>query len=168
MDRLETFAITIFELSLSSFTFQYGQIRNILVFHLQLLESIIYIPVWIDQKPNRRQSQSYSRTYLHSSMDRLETNISSLKTLPIPAFTFQYGQIRNLILLNLYWGAVLIYIPVWIDQKLYIQYHLLLYYLRIYIPVWIDQKHTLYFTESQVKINLHSSMDRLETQQWTF
>ena len=55
---------------------------------------------------------------LHSSMDRLETNKREQKELEKAKFTFQYGQIRNkntklTVSLN-----VIIYIPVWIDQKL--------------------------------------------------
>ena len=101
------------------FTFQYGQIRNKKVkisllkkrkyLHSSMvrletkkdqLKSIqavkIYIPVWLDQKPNDTILDLHSKSDLHSSMVRLETydndTIEKLKSL----FTFQYGQIRNL------------------------------------------------------------------------
>ena len=96
-------------------------------------------------------------------MDRLETNQTYLKLIQTYQFTFQYGQIRNE------------------KQKPYKTKHL-----KIYIPVWIDQKPTIStkdclvvekftFQYGQIRnqegkaeliaktLNLHSSMDRLET-----
>ena len=92
-----------------SFTFQYGQIRNFNIVFTYFYIHEIYIPVWLDQK---------SCSYLHSSMVRLEIHLlfevllsfrhlhSSMVRLEIfpfftplysrVAFTFQYGQIRNL------------------------------------------------------------------------
>ena len=55
-------------------------------------------------------------------------------------FTFQYGQIRN----NDYKNA-------------------LLHIKKIYIPVWIYQKPDAFTEDADVEIDLHSSMDRLET-----
>ena len=77
------------------FTFQYGQIRNVLLFVIFSVLFCIYIPVWIDQKHISTCSVVSSNSYLHSSMDRLETNYRKYKGLNLPIFTFQYGQIRN-------------------------------------------------------------------------
>ena len=78
--------------------------------------------------------------YLHSSMDRLETNIQTHFLNSLFLFTFQYGQIRNK-------GMFLV------DLKK----------IKIYIPVWIDQKHITYLATCSLFPHLHSSMDRLET-----
>ena len=56
-----------------AFTFQYGQIRNITNIKYNKRPTIIYIPVWIDQKPLETEAVAFITTYLHSSMDRLET-----------------------------------------------------------------------------------------------
>ena len=81
--------------------------------------------------------------YLHSSMDRLETLLTISSCLHFNVFTFQYGQIRNVTLLFFIQIPAFIYIPVWIDQKLLLQAHV-----------------------RPVALNLHSSMDRLETLNW--
>ena len=148
-----------------SFTFQYGQIRNRL-FHNRIAKStIIYIPVWLDQKQIEYCTETLKRSYLHSSMVRLETEQSvhscncifliyipvwldqkqqllivfqgvycylhssmvRLETIQkcwqkgfVHLFTFQYGQIRNKIERKKDEGGKTIYIPVWLDQKLFI------------------------------------------------
>ena len=51
-------------------------------------------------------------------MDRLETETIGAKTPVKIAFTFQYGQIRNLGTVDKMNNNIVIYIPVWIDQKL--------------------------------------------------
>ena len=80
----------------------------------------------------------------------------------LKAFTFQYGQIRNEYLLKIIFNLWIIYIPVWLDQKLRnlnkdfyrwlsftFQYGQIrnvdetierAQFLIIYIPVWLDQK----------------------------
>ena len=101
----------------------------------------IYIPVWLDQKLAYDDYTVITKTYLHSSMVRLETawwsefaniimvftfqygqirNSRSPNSTPekITAFTFQYGQIRNLIADIVMHVELKIYIPVWLDQKL--------------------------------------------------
>ena len=55
----------------------------------------IYIPVWLDQKCSRN---------------------SSIVAFSI-IFTFQYGQIRNLVPARAFLSIHFIYIPVWLDQK---------------------------------------------------
>ena len=73
-------------------------------------------------------------------MDRLET-IKKMKDKGISIdFIFQYGQIRN---------GCSISMP-----------HFLT---KIYIPVWIDQKQKTSGIFAYMLLNLHSSMDRLET-----
>ena len=102
----------------------------------------IYIPVWIDQKRRRHPISFCLIFYLHSSMDRLETLQRIFKRVSNSLFTFQYGQIRNL---N--------------SSKI------LLLLKKIYIPVWIDQKLYKLLKVQLILLNLHSSMDRLETKQ---
>ena len=77
---------------------------------------------------------------LHSSMVRLETFIANKKENYSILFTFQYGQIRNSSDFLTDTGFVDIYIPVWLDQK------------------QIDDTFV-----KRGKVNLHSSMVRLET-----
>ena len=74
-------------------------------------------------------------------MDRLETCAFDVPTIGIPTFTFQYGQIRNTAI-----------------------YGNLVQITQIYIPVWIDQKPKSPLLIEISFPNLHSSMDRLETQ----
>ena len=73
-------------------------------------------------------------------MVRLETRQALFKRTKYFLFTFQYGQIRNDDILSRAVNLIKIYIPVWLDQKLYIT--------NIY---------------SRLINNLHSSMVRLET-----
>ena len=101
---------------------------------------IIYIPVWLDQKPDWIAKKIAERPNLHSSMVRLETNILKIHIWRFFKFTFQYGQIRNIKSNLLLKQIIIIYIPVWLDQKL----------VSIAQMVSIAQ-------------NLHSSMVRLET-----
>ena len=54
---------------------------------------------------------------LHSSMDRLETKPSNALSNFLKVFTFQYGQIRNKAIKIPKSPCLIIYIPVWIDQK---------------------------------------------------
>ena len=179
MDRLETFY------GVKIFTFQYGQIRNVLLFVIFSVLFCIYIPVWIDQKHNDVKSLSGIDSDLHSSMDRLETLIFNIAYSKTYRFTFQYGQIRNFSCKKNKNCIKSIYIPVWIDQKLVVFCVCLLrfWYLHssmdrletsclkicflnsffIYIPVWIDQKLRCIFLILLVICYLHSSMDRLET-----
>ena len=113
-----------------------------------MLQLLIYIPVWIDQKLDASNLAIQLDTDLHSSMDRLETL-----------------QLQDLLYL-----IVIIYIPVWIDQKrilsdvLYkgfidlhssmdrLETYIILYLEKlkknIYIPVWIDQKPKLLLINS--------------------
>ena len=77
---------------------------------------------------------------LHSSMDRLETEERIERICAFLEFTFQYGQIRNDTILDMHSKSEAIYIPVWIDQK--------------------QSFLNSFFTNNA---NLHSSMDRLET-----
>ena len=147
---------------------------------------VIYIPVWIDQKPSKK--------------DNTENQNNE--------FTFQYGQIRNACPFAVSAHNSVIYIPVWIDQKpiskddfrspalkftfqygqirnlLKILHYCLLflnlhssmdrletrfclsssyYGFTIYIPVWIDQKRIASLSLMLSHSYLHSSMDRLET-----
>ena len=86
---------------------------------------------------------------LHSSMDRLETeNIFTCFTLE-NAFTFQYGQIRNGTFGNQVIDVCLIYIPVWIDQKLGTDNTVAGNFSKIYIPVWIDQKQMCFLSSTK-------------------
>ena len=163
MDRLETPFLLGQGLARSGFTFQYGQIRNkqpdliALVIrgiyipvwidqkrdkltHIAVV-TIIYIPVWIDQKLNYKSKPSTNVLNLHSSMDRLETLFCCLIGLFIFEFTFQYGQIRNCLQKTATYRHYIIYIPVWIDQK----------------PL-VPSYYVVYCKD------LHSSMDRLETE----
>ena len=73
-------------------------------------------------------------------MVRLETLVLIFHELPVYAFTFQYGQIRNIFDYLLKMNYAEIYIPVWLDQKRGVMYTDVLK-LNIYIPVWLDQKH---------------------------
>ena len=73
MVRLETGVNRSFGVNDSEFTFQYGQIRNISIAVCHITVINIYIPVWLDQKPDKLQK--YRQDYAE--------------------FTFQYGQIRN-------------------------------------------------------------------------
>ena len=56
-----------------------------------------------------------------------------------------------------------IYIPVWIDLKLFVQVGRLSH-IAIYIPVWIDLKYLHQRYHQQPLMYLHSSMDRFEEQ----
>ena len=73
-------------------------------------------------------------------MDRLETGTFAEQYPDLRTFTFQYGQIRNKF-------------PGPAQNLLGI----------IYIPVWIDQKLLFDKSLSNGFSDLHSSMDRLET-----
>ena len=74
MDRLETtVALGSTDVTII-FTFQYGQIRNDDIVSNCSDVTVIYIPVWIDQKLFKVADFSLDNIYLHSSMDRLETN----------------------------------------------------------------------------------------------
>ena len=119
-------------------------------------------------------------------MDRLETFLGTLNLLTYLSFTFQYGQIRNQKYNEDPERLDNIYIPVWIDQKLIdidttdllskiftFQYGQIRnlekrgvtnIYTQIYIPVWIDQKLCFLRSLYMRTLNLHSSMDRLETE----
>ena len=95
MDRLETIFKTTSKRCIYLFTFQYGQIRNLMI----------------------KGDILHSKLDLHSSMDRLETLPKNINSSFSFKFTFQYGQIRNF---DADWNAAIniaIYIPVWIDQK---------------------------------------------------
>ena len=59
------------------------------------IHTSIYIPVWIDQKLPQVSTETTEPTYLHSSMDRLETLAKLYVSDGADLFTFQYGQIRN-------------------------------------------------------------------------
>ena len=72
MVRLETLARAKSLPEVMPFTFQYGQIRNDEIKKKKEETSIIYIPVWLDQKP-------------------VQTTAPQIDL----SFTFQYGQIRN-------------------------------------------------------------------------
>ena len=95
-------------------------------------------------------------------MDRLETTETLLVGELWKKFTFQYGQIRNFLSHSASYGVNGIYIPVWIDQK-HIRVIRINEKKKIYIPVWIDQKRTNATATKRVRLYLHSSMDRLET-----
>ena len=140
MDRLETLFIFAVLAEIFEFIFQYGQIRNSYVYWISQCFITIYIPVWIDQKPVMKKIFIWGKTNLYSSMDRLETIASATIAMIRHAFIFQYGQIRNFYMeISIAW-CLCIYIPVWIDQKLF---KMLLIKLCLF--------------------NLYSSMDRLET-----
>ena len=62
---------------------------------MNILAILIYIPVWIDQKPNAGGTVGMIQM----------------------GFTFQYGQIRNQAEKAEREAHETIYIPVWIDQK---------------------------------------------------
>ena len=95
MVRLETLSNDFVLDKILKFTFQYGQIRNLLTSVLACSLTSIYIPVWLDQKQKKHYYYKYNYFDLHSSMVRLETLSSLLKLLYLKQFTFQYGQIRN-------------------------------------------------------------------------
>ena len=118
MDRLETTDPPDFYKDNSKFTFKYGQIRNL----------------------KQREYIEVPRQNLHSSMDRLETGVNNYVVAINKEFTFQYGQIRNVQCRQEYKAYFIIYIPVWIDQKL---------------------RNVFLFVDGMY--DLHSSMDRLET-----
>ena len=141
MVRLETFQNLLLHNPIFAFTFQYGQIRNCLVYsqsyrlniylHSSMvrLETfnnqailwvflLIYIPVWLDQKLHVFTPFQLGGQDLHSSMVRLETKTKRPHYHVILLFTFQYGQIRNLWHMLLEHTNYDIYIPVWLDQKL--------------------------------------------------
>ena len=162
MDRLETLVSSTFGVHVFKFTFQYGQIRNISPPLHYMIQTPIYIPVWIDQKltnitKHRNELFIYIPVWidqkllykslavaflrhLHSSMDRLETFTPLSNLFYFKLFTFQYGQIRNIM-----------YFFARNRSK------------SIYIPVWIDQKLKKIVCHLDILDNLHSSMDRLET-----
>ena len=140
MDRLETRWTPSEAEKTRPFIFQYGQIRNPL-----------------------GQLGGHGLGDLYSSMDRLETFMTCIVIPPKYLFIFQYGQIRNgnmdlfglgsmlfifqygqirnkIIIITKYVNTT-IYIPVWIDQKLYL-IKAFQTDSAIYIPVWIDQKQT--------------------------
>ena len=142
MVRLETIFLICSLSSLFSFTFQYGQIRNVFYTLFRKVHKFIYIPVWLDQK-----------------LKGMDGDMPfCLK------FTFQYGQIRNIPLRVCRPLSLPIYIPVWLDQKPIVcpflvkslknlhssmvrletcKKHLRARPLaRIYIPVWLDQKQS--------------------------
>ena len=123
-----------------TFTFQYGQIRNRCLCCSHDWNAHIYIPVWLDQKPIERKTSFISFFYLHSSMVRLETKYFAVGEYGTQRFTFQYGQIRNRFRNFLFNEYAVIYIPVWLDQKLV-------------------RTHYLFLVDD----DLHSSMVRLET-----
>ena len=122
-----------------TFTFQYGQIRKkylgsvillissiyipvwldqkVYILNMQYCLYMIYIPVWLDQKDNCIVPVVFSELYLHSSMVRLERPNSNKKAEGSTVFTFQYGQIRKLVVLLYLKSIKAIYIPVWLDQK---------------------------------------------------
>ena len=141
MVRLETYEESFYIKLRITFTFQYGQIRNATVPLLFANALVIYIPVWLDQKPKNHILILLNLCYLHSSMVRLETYNTYRNVLNMPIFTFQYGQIRNEICKKT-------------TKK----------DLKIYIPVWLDQKRIYLLQESKKDLDLHSSMVRLETQ----
>ena len=118
MDRLETFQLSVLIGDISEFTFQYGQIRNLLCNIKEFTKLEIYIPIWIDQKLQKQSLNELTIFNLHSNMDRLETCAKVVFMLECPSiyipiwidqkqinkyqkldkdeeFTFQYGQIRN-------------------------------------------------------------------------
>ena len=78
-----------------SFTFQYGQIRNVVNSVIQDVIREIYIPVWLDQKLRLQKKQVQKLQHLHSSMVRLEITVNAEELVITLTFTFQYGQIRN-------------------------------------------------------------------------
>ena len=140
MDRLETVLLKSVGCHVFKFIFQYGQIRNHLLYKCLQKCKRIYIPVWIDQKQTTQICQVGYLKNLYSSMDRLETFSMFIVIPPKYLFIFQYGQIRNMFQsfnFRRIWG--------------------------IYIPVWIDQKQKLHHSIITDKCNLYSSMDRLET-----
>ena len=123
-----------------AFTFQYGQIRNYLFTCKNDDVAKVYIPVWLDQKRILIKCIIIKNISLHSSMVRLETPTDARLQIPERMFTFQYGQIRNL------------------NQK-----NILIINLIVYIPVWLDQKPITVLTVPAIMMRLHSSMVRLET-----
>ena len=97
MDRLETRYSNAASTYNPTFTFQYGQIRNDDSNTYRELVNAIYIPVWIDQKQDTTYIEKIEKLDLHSSMDRLETFNCFFCGGYFDEFTFQYGQIRNLV-----------------------------------------------------------------------
>ena len=77
------------------FTFQYGQIRKLMIQKKWSVVVQIYIPVWLDQKSKDSEDFKKKNDDLHSSMVRLEICLCSKSGVIPPKFTFQYGQIRN-------------------------------------------------------------------------
>ena len=95
-------------------------------------------------------------------MDRLETIMQQVLQLQFVEFTFQYGQIRNIRLsCNCLISVIFTFQYGQIRNKEY--QRTLIHIKRIYIPVWIDQKHIIFFHIRLYRQHLHSSMDRLET-----
>ena len=122
------------------FTFQYGQIRNKLLVSAFNVKSIIYIPVWLDQKPFQYRHIRNSVSYLHSSMVRLETNRGG--TCYSNSYDLHSSMVRLETLKNVFNFYSLV---------------------QIYIPVWLDQKPDTLFQFNLSNPHLHSSMVRLET-----
>ena len=72
MVRLEILRIIADRDYFTTFTFQYGQIRNYKEPSLFFINCNIYIPVWLDQKLELDTFYVWSNIDLHSSMVRLE------------------------------------------------------------------------------------------------
>ena len=139
MVRLETIHDTKLQFMTMLFTFQYGQIRNRNEKGYLSLNKNIYIPVWLDQKRWSNVHRCIKIKHLHSSMVRLETPGCCSSSMLSCIFTFQYGQIRNRLFYNRFTKPATIYIPVWLDQKIY-KVISSTRIVKIYIPVWLDQK----------------------------
>ena len=103
--------------SIKNFTFQYGQIRNSCQLPIYYQVEELYIPVWLDQKYYYDTPTPANTLNLHSSMVRLEILFSVSHSENLVIFTFQYGQIRNMILIFEIYNIIEVYIPVWLDQK---------------------------------------------------
>ena len=95
MVRLETSFVNQVANTAKKFTFQYGQIRNKIIYCIISKIKNIYIPVWLDQKRLLKIIVNILGAYLHSSMVRLETKTEIMNEFIKNKFTFQYGQIRN-------------------------------------------------------------------------
>ena len=119
------------------FTFQYGQIYYRRISKKSFSRCIIYIPIWLDLLQLTKFLSSLMTTDLHSNMVRFIIKLSlyllsllrdlhsnmvrfiilqdERKTMKVPRFTFQYGQIYYKSLISSVVINDEIYIPIWLD-----------------------------------------------------
>ena len=120
-------------LSLSSFTFQYGQIYYNIGAGKQSNNKSIYIPIWLDLLLKDFNKNPIHKMYLHSNMVRFIINPKKPAPTPATIFTFQYGQIYYFLRDTEIIYLIIIYIPIWLD---------LLFYLMLFQDMAMDYLHS--------------------------